>query len=189
MRSTHFSAGFLLLFAVLLAGCGSHSAMQTGNPSPTTQNLSAETSNNTSAADRFTGQSDGNLGANNVSKLNIHSLLYPGSTTKVLAQMLLWFGQSDHMNVGYTSNDASQVERQITDMASRGIDGVIVDWYGPNNAIDQATQLVMHEAEKHTGFSFAIMIDAGAIGNNSCYGCSPQQVLVNLLQYVEQNYF
>ena len=48
-------------------------------------------------------------------------------------------------------------------MVSRGIDGVIIDWYGPNNAIDQATQLVMAEAENHPGFTFAIMIDQGAI--------------------------
>lgn len=175
-----------------LAGCGSHSAMQTGtqtgNLTSTTANPSAETANNTSAADSFAGQSDGNLGANNVSKLNIHSLLYPGSTTKVLAQMLLWFGQSDHMNVGYTSNDPAQVQRQITDMISRGIDGVIIDWYGPNNTIDQATQLVMHEAEKHAGFSFAIMIDTGAIGN-ACSNCSPQDALTSLLQYVEKTYF
>lgn len=88
---------------MVLAGCGSHSAMQSGTQTgtqsgtqtSTTPNLSAETANNTSAADSFAGQSDGNLGANNVSKLNVHSLLYPGSTTKVLAQMLLWFGQSD----------------------------------------------------------------------------------------------
>lgn len=181
---------------MVLAGCGSHSAMQTGTQSgtqtgtltSTTPNLSAETANNTSAADSFAGQSDGNLGANNVSKLNVHSLLYPGSTTKVLAQMLLWFGQSDHMNVGYNSNDAAQVQRQITDMISRGIDGVIVDWYGPNNTIDQATQLVMHEAEKHAGFSFAIMIDTGAIGN-ACSNCSPQDALTSLLQYVEKTYF
>jgi len=134
-------------------------------------------------------QTNGNLGANNVSKVNVHSLLYNGNTTKVLAQLLLWFGQGNHINVGYTSNDAMQVQQQIADMISRGIDGVIVDWYGPNNAEDQATQMVMHEAEKHPGFSFAIMIDAGAISKNPCTGCSPQQVLTNLLQYVEQNYF
>jgi hypothetical protein len=93
------------------------------------------------------------------------------------------------MNVGYSSNDPAQVQRQIADMISRGIDGVIVDWYGPNNPIDQATKLVMQEAEKHPGFSFAIMIDAGAVRANQCNGCSPQQVLVNLLQYIEQNYF
>ena len=145
--------------------------------------------NNTSAANNFANQVNGNLGANNVSKVNVHSLLYSGANTKVLAQLLLWFGQSNHMNVGYNSDDPAQVKSQIEDMVSRGIDGVIVDWYGPNNPIDQATQLVMHEAENHPGFSFAIMIDAGAIGASSCNGCSPQQVLVNLLQYVEKNYF
>lgn len=185
------------LLAVCLAACGSSRNSSTLNPVTTTTNnpnaattpLSAQTVNNTSAANTFASQTNGNLGVNNVSKVNVHSLLYSGANTKILAQFLLWFGQPDHMNVGYNSNDPNQIKRQIEDMVSRGIDGVIVDWYGPNNAIDQATQLVMHEAENHPGFSFAIMIDAGAIGASSCNGCSPQQVLVNLLQYVEQNYF
>lgn len=182
------------MLSVCLAGCGtgrnlSNSTSNSNSNSNITTTLSAQTANNTSAADSFASQANGNLGSNNVSKMDVHSLLYPGATTKVLAQMLLWFGQSDHMNVGYNSADPAQVKRQIEDMISRGIDGVIVDWYGPNNQIDQATQLVKQEAEKHPGFSFAIMIDAGAIGSNLCNGCSPQQVLVNLLQYVETTYF
>lgn len=151
--------------------------------------LSAQLANNTSAANSFSNQSNGNLGAANVSKANIHSLLYEGATTKVYAHLLLWFGQSSHMNVGYSSNDPAQVHRQITDMISRGIDGVIIDWYGPNNFIDQATQLVMAEAEKHPGFTFGIMVDQGAIEWDSCSGCSPQQALINQLQYVERTYF
>ncbi len=87
------------------------------------------------------------------------------------------------MNVGYSSTDPAQVHRQITDMISRGIDGVIVDWYGPNNSIDQATKLVMAEAERHPGFTFAIMVDQGAIQWDSCTGCSPQQALISQLQY------
>ena len=93
------------------------------------------------------------------------------------------------MSVGYSSTDATQIHNQITDMISRGIDGVIIDWYGPNNSIDQATKLVMAEAEKHPGFTFAIMIDQGAIEWDSCSGCSPQQALISQLQYVEQTYF
>jgi hypothetical protein len=102
---------------------------------------------------------------------------------------MLWFGQPGHANVGYNSTDPAQVQRQITDMISRGIDGVVVDWYGPNNAIDQATQLVMNEAEKHPGFSFAIMIDAGAVPNDSCGDCDSGHRLIHLLQYVEKKYF
>jgi hypothetical protein len=189
MRRTQFVAVSLL--AVCLAGCGassnSSSASLISGASPTT--VASLSANNTSAANAFATQSNGNLGANNVSKIDVHSLLYPGAQTKILAQLLLWFGQSDHMSVGYSSTDPAQVTRQIEDMMSRGIDGAIVDWYGPNNAIDAATQLVMHEAEKHAGFSFAIMIDAGAIASNGCNGCNPQQTLLKLMQYIEQNYF
>jgi hypothetical protein len=162
----------------------------TTNATPgSTTSIDAQTGNNTSSASNFPNQSNGNLGANNVSKVNVHSLLYSGADTKVLAQLLVWFGESNHMNVGYSSNDPAQVKRQIEDMISRGIDGVIVDWYGPGSFEDKATQLVMHEAEKHPGFSFGIMIDAGAMGQSGCNGCSPQQALTRLLQYVESTYF
>ena len=155
---------------------------------PTTT-LAAQTSNNTSAANNFATQSNGNRGAGNISKVDVHTLLYPGATTKVYAHLMLWFGGSNHMNVGYSSTDAAHVQSQIDDMVSRGIDGVIIDWYGPNNSIDQATQLVMAQAESHPGFAFAIMVDQGAIQWYSCSGCSPQQALVSDLQYLEHTYF
>jgi len=156
--------------------------------SPTTT-LAAQTANNTSAATNFPNQTNGNAGAGNVSKVDVHSLLYSGASSRVYAHLLLWFGGSNHMNVGYSSTDAAQIHRQITDMISRGIDGVVIDWYGPNNSIDQATKLVMNEAETHAGFTFAIMVDQGAIEWDSCSGCSPQQALINQLQYIEQTYF
>src|ERR1700686_474280 len=155
---------------------------------PTTT-LTAQTANNTSAANGFSTQTNGNSGTGNVSKVDVHSLLYSGATSKVYAHLVLWFGGSNHMNVGYSSADAVQVHKQITDMISRGVDGVILDWYGPNNSIDQAAKLVMAEAESHPGFTFAIMIDQGAIKWDSCAGCSPQQALVSQLQYIEQTYF
>ena len=160
-----------------------------GNYIVPTTTVAAQTSNNTSAANTFVSQSNGNLGAGNISKDDIHTLLYSGATTKIYAHLMLWFGQTNHMNVGYSSTDPAQIKRQITDMISRGITGVIIDWYGPNNSIDQATQLVMAEAESHPGFTFAIMVDQGAIEWDSCPGCSPQQALIEQLQYIEQTYF
>ncbi len=64
-----------------------------------------------------------------------------GATTKIYAHLMVWFGGSNHMNVGYSSADAGQVHQQITDMISRGIDGVIIDWYGPNNSKDTPPNL------------------------------------------------
>ncbi|HTM42837.1 MAG TPA: hypothetical protein VL177_18095, partial [Terriglobales bacterium] len=144
---------------------------------PTTT-LAAETTNNTSTANSFGTQTNGNAGAGNVSKINIHALLYAANSTKVYAHWMGWFGGSNHMNVGYSSTDPAQAHRQVVDMMNRGINGIVVDWYGSGNSIDQATQLMMHEAETHSGFTFAIMVDKGAIRWNSCSGCSPQQALI-----------
>lgn len=163
-------------------------AAETLSLQPTTT-LAEQTSNNTSAADSFRGQANGNAAPGNVSKVDVHSLLYPGATTKIYAHLMLWYGGANHMDVGYSSVDSAQVRRQVQDMIERGIDGVIIDWYGPGNSIDQATRLVMAEAEAHPGFTFAIMVDKGAIQWNSCSGCDPQQALIQQLQYVEQTYF
>jgi len=134
---------------------------------PTTT-LTAETANNTSAADAFPGQSNGNAAAGNVSKVPLQSLLYSGSTAKLYAHLVQWFGYGNHVEVCYNSGDALQVQKQVTDMVSRGLDGAIIDWYGRGNtrkisyAYDESAQLLMHEAEQHPGFNFALMLDAGA---------------------------
>ncbi|MGA7168330.1 MAG: hypothetical protein WBX08_04220, partial [Candidatus Sulfotelmatobacter sp.] len=182
MRLAHLAVAAMTMVAPTFASASSSYVV------PTTT-LTAQTSNNTSAANGFTTQSNNNRGAGNISKVDVHTLLYPGTTTKIYAHMVLWFGQSSHMNIGYSETNPVQVQSQIDDMVSRGIDGVIIDWYGPNNSIDEATQLVMAAAESHPGFTFAIMIDQGAIQWYSCQGCSLQQALVNDLQYIEHTYF
>ena len=129
MRRLSFSLSILITVAVIaiMPSAAFAAALQI---KPTTT-LSAQTSNNTSTAPDFATQSNGNLGNSNVSKLDVHSLLYPGANTKVLAHIMLWFGGANHMNVGYNSADPAQVKKQIQDMIDRGIDGVIIDWYGP----------------------------------------------------------
>jgi hypothetical protein len=90
--------------------------------------------------------------------------MYPGSTTALYAHYMPWFGTSSHMNIGYDTADPNQSARQINDMISRGIQGVIVDWYGRNFAHeDQSTIAMFNESQKHSGFKFAIMEDAGAL--------------------------
>jgi hypothetical protein len=174
----------LSFFVFLLSSC----SLVAAQIHPTTT-LAIQTGNNTSAANNFSTQSDGNLGAGNISKVNIHSLLYPGAGTRVYAHLVPWFGGSNHINVGYSSTDPTQVRRQIEDMISRGIDGVIVDWYGPGSNEDVATKLVMAEAEKHPGFAFAVMVDKGAIPRAGCGNCSAQQALIDELNYIARTYY
>ncbi|HSK45352.1 MAG TPA: Ig-like domain-containing protein, partial [Candidatus Binatia bacterium] len=104
-------------------------APMTISVNPTTT-LSTETGNNTSAADGFAAQSNGNAAAGNVSKVATRTLLYPGSSAKIYAHFMPWFGSPKHFSVGYISDDSLQINMQVTDMLSRGLNGVIIDWYG-----------------------------------------------------------
>jgi hypothetical protein len=152
------------------------------NPSTT---LSVETGRNTSAASTFTNSSNGNLGAANISNVPISTLLYPGSTTKIYAHFMAWFGTNGHLDIGYNSSDPATVKSQVNNMLSRGISGVIIDWYGPESHEDATALAAKAESESHNGqFEFAIMQDAG--GLNGCDDCTA--AVIDQLNYVAKTY-
>jgi len=160
-----------------------------------TTTLAAETSNNTSTATSFVAQTNGNIAGANISKQPVRSLLYPGSTAKIYAHFVPWFGFGDHMNVGYVSSDTLQVQKQVNDMLSRGLDGAIIDWYGRGESskhfasYDLAVQAFMRQAELHPGFNFAIMHDAGALKTCAATaGCDVTQTLIDDLNYANVTY-
>src|SRR5205814_7469257 len=160
-----------------------------GGASPTTT-LQAEIANNTSAPDSFAGGTNGNGKPGNVSKVPITTLLYPGANTKIYAHYMAWFGRRSHMNVGYRSDDEVQVKKQVEDMISRGIQGAIVDWYGPAATLeDVSTKLVMKQAEAHPGFTFAVVEDAGALVSAAEQsGCDATTQLIADLNYIASTY-
>jgi PKD repeat protein len=157
---------------------------------PTTT-LSAETANNTSASGTFHAQTNGNAGTGNVSKSSIRNLLYPGSTTRIYAAVMPWFGRTDHMSIGYTSSDPSQISRQISDMRSRGIQGAIIPWYGPDVTINSTTAINFMQAAQTAGnFEFSIMIDVGALlAYAQQNGCDTTTQLITDLNYIANTFY
>jgi hypothetical protein len=113
----------------------------------------------------------------NVSKVSVHTLL--GSFTgKVYAHLVTWFDSqhATHLSPGYDSSDPAQVDSQIDDMISRGVDGVIVDWYGDvdangNQVFSDKAALVWRDRILARGlgnrFVLGIMIDKGALNGFS----------------------
>lgn len=196
---SNFHKGSVLLLAALamgLAACGGGSMSSQGasvvqtSPSRPSQSSLA---NNTSAADSFAAQQNGNAGASNVSKVSIRSALKIPSSTPIWAHLMVWFGQSNHMNVGYDSADPNQVRKQLDDMQSRGIQGAIIDWYGTDASHaheDSAAIAVMQDAQDRSGFQFAIMEDAGG-GPQLCAqkpGCNVTDQVINDVNYAISHY-
>jgi len=173
------------LFAVLSA-----TPLLSSQPVKPTTTLAAETANNTSAANTFTTTTNGDLAAGNVSKLPIRSLLYPGSSTLVFAHVEPWWGKSSHISIGYSSQDPAQAQRQVADMISRGIDGAVIDWYGPTSYEDAGFKTFLAQAEAQPGFAVVAEIEHGAVLWDSCYpGCTATTAVIQLSTYVAQTFF
>jgi len=145
---------------------------------------------NTSASPRFTGTSNGNLsGATNVSKVNVHTMLYAGHTTKILAHYLPWWGPTPRgIEAHYRSDDTAQATRTFSDMRSRGIDGLVVDWYGRGHFTDTAWQASMPVLTQFPDLTFSIMMDSGTYRWNRCPGCDVTQTIIYQLDYISRTY-
>src|SRR5512142_2785464 len=118
---------FITLIVVIAALAASGLGQIPVNLTPTTT-VAKETQNNTSASGTYSNPSVGTT-IGNVSKLPLVQML-PGFHGKIYASVVLFWGSSNHINVGYNAADPAQVDRQIQDIISRGMNGAILDWYG-----------------------------------------------------------
>ncbi len=165
--------------------------------------LTAETSNNTAAANSFPGceittvtngqcVDNGDLAASNVSKVDVHTLLTASQQgAKIYTTYIPYWVHGTHPNIGYSSQDHNQVAKEIADLSSRGFDGVLIDWYGPGSYEEGATEVLTPQLEQQNQLRFALMIDQGAIEWFSCYpSCSATQALLNIISYARgKGYF
>lgn len=91
--------------------------------------------------------------------LTLKDLSEESGNPKILADYQPWFGDPDHIDVGYSSQDPNVLRKQIESARSIGIDAFVVDWYGPRRPfLDRSTTLLERIAsEQH--FHIALMYD------------------------------
>lgn len=82
-----------------------------------------------------------------------------GSRPELLAVYEGWFGEPNHISVGYSSHDPKTIRSQIRHAKKMGISAFVVDWYGDRDPfIDQTYALIQKEAAKEH-FHVAVMYD------------------------------
>jgi len=112
----------------------------------------------------------------------------------VLAAYQAWHGLPSHAPAPYTSTDPIVVSGHITAAKAQGIDGFVVDWYGPpdglaNDAdrefIDRATAELFQESEGR-GFSGSLMYDEGTISASGVPTTDYQTRVISDLLYARR---
>jgi hypothetical protein len=80
-------------------------------------------------------------------------------TPKLLADYQPWFGDREHIDVGYSTQDPGVLKKQIQKAKTLGIYAFAVDWYGDRNPfLDRSYSLLQQIAEENH-FHAALMYD------------------------------
>ncbi len=98
----------------------------------------------------------------------------PGPT--VLAVYQPWFGDKAHIDIGYSSQDPNVLRQQIARAKDLGIDGFLVNYYGPRREFLDKAYALMQDAAYHNGFKVAMLYDQAL----DAPGAATEAVIVDL---------
>ena len=96
---------------------------------------------------------------------DLHSTLvansFVGGTSDpvMLAAYLPWFGRPGHINVGYSSQDRVQLQKQIEKAKQLGIAAFVVNWYGARHDFEDKAYSLMQQVAAENNFKVALMYD------------------------------
>lgn len=91
-----------------------------------------------------------------------HNLQAPNAWPRLLAVYMPWFGDREHMDVGYVSYDPMVLRRQIQQARHMGISGFVVDWYGESAPFSDHNFALLQEAADETHFQVALLYNEPA---------------------------
>lgn len=128
--------------------------------------------------------------------LNLINLLPPGAHPFIFAHLQQWFQPGNtHANntgVAYDSSDPLTIAQQIRAAQAVGINGFIVDWYGPeavNPFGHQALKtLLLVASVLDSNFRIGVCVDKGACEALVAKDLTWQQAFDECMSYIALNY-
>jgi hypothetical protein len=125
----------------------------------------------------------------------------------VLAELHVWHGLDSHSAAfcadwipacrAYDSRDAAVIESQVESAQAMGIDGFVVDWYGPSapglandteRAFQDAATQTLFDVAEDSGFCVAILYDEGALRDSGLPTTDYMQQAASDLSYADVTY-
>jgi Glycosyl hydrolase family 71 len=107
----------------------------------------------------------------------------PEGSPLLLAIYQPWFGNGQHINVGYSSHDPAVLHRQIARAKELNISGFVVNWYGPRKEFEDKAFALLQQAANQDNFKVAAQYDE-AVDHP---GYATDAVIVDL-QYLYDRY-
>jgi hypothetical protein len=87
------------------------------------------------------------------------AMAHQPKSTKVMAVYVPWFGDKEHIKVGYTTDDPVTIKKQIAKAKEMGVDAFSVDWYGERRPFLDRSYSVIQRVAAEENFEVALMYD------------------------------
>lgn len=81
----------------------------------------------------------------------------PGSSPRVLAVYMPWFGDHSHEDVGYSSQDPAVLRKQIQEAHHMGISAFVADWYGESRPYSDHNFALLQQVASENHFQVALL--------------------------------
>lgn len=78
---------------------------------------------------------------------------------EIMAVYVPWFGDPEHINVGYTTDDPAVLRRQMAKAKDLGVRVFVVDWYGERRPFLDHSYALMQQVASENRFKVALMYD------------------------------
>jgi len=116
-------------------------------------------------------------------KESLATMQAPGNSPMLLAIYQPWWGNHEHINVGYSCHDPVVLRRQIAQARELNIGAFVVNWYGPRKEYEDQSYGLLQQAAVETNFKVAVQYDE-AVDHP---GYATDAVIVDL-QYLYDKY-
>jgi hypothetical protein len=85
--------------------------------------------------------------------------IQPPNSVKMVADYQPWFGDRQHINVGYSTQDPATLRNQIQQARNMGIYAFAVDWYGDRRPYLDRSYAILQQVASEANFKVCLMYD------------------------------
>jgi PKD repeat protein len=125
-----------------------------------------------------------------ISKESLRNLMPAGWAGRIFCHAQVWWGFNNHPAVGFSDQDGPTMDRIIQDLADRGYNGIIPDWYSPTQPTvcnDITVDLIAASCLK-AGIKFMVMIDEQYFSSNGYTAATMQAGIIAGINHLMDRY-
>jgi len=125
-----------------------------------------------------------------ISKESLRTLMPAGWTGRISCYLQAWWGLTSHPNIGFSNQNQTDMTAIAVDLAARGYDVLVPDWYSPtvSTVCNDSTVDKIAIACASAGIKYMVMIDEQYFADNGYAPANYQTGIITAINHLMDRY-